>query len=449
MGLLKALTGAAGGVLADQWKEYFYCEFRDRDVLIQKGEKKVSGRSSNTKGSENVITQGSLVAVNEGQSAIIVEHGKVLDVVTEPGKYKYESNEEPTVFEGEVKSVLGKIGNRFTFGGEAPQDQRIYFINTKEMMGNKYGTATPVPFRVIDDNIGLDLIVSIRCFGEYSYKITNPGMFYANVAGNVKDTLSREEIDSQLKSDLLTYLQPAFAQLSSAKIHYHELPGHTIEIARALNDLLSQDWGQKRGIEIESFGISSISASEEDENRIKDLQKNAVFRDANMAAAYLAGAKADAMKAAASNPNAGAAMAFMGMNMAGNAAGGDLQGLYELGKQQNQMKEQLQAQAAGKAPEAEAKPQAADGWTCKNCNTAGNTGKFCVECGTPKPADGWNCSKCGTLNKGKFCMECGAPKPAGVPQYKCDKCGWEPEDPAKPPKFCPECGDPFDDGDIL
>lgn len=445
MGLIKAALGAAGGILGDQWKEYFYCEALPADVLVTKGEKKVSGRSSNRNGVDNIISNGSVIAIGTGQCMLIVEQGKVVDVCAEPGEYVYDMSTEPSIFCGDlgdnIKEVFKNIGKRFTFGGEAPKDQRVYFVNTKELIGNKYGTPSPVPFRVVDQNIGLDVDISIRCFGEYSYKITNPLLFYTNVCGNVGTDYTRDEIDGQLKTELLTALQPAFAKISDMGIRYSSLPGHTMELADALNDVLSSKWRDLRGLEIVSLGVSSVKASEEDEKMIKELQRNATFRNPNMAAAQLVGAQAAAMQAAASNQNAGPAMAFMGMNMANNAGGMNAQSLFQMGQQA-----QYQQPAPQAAPVQQAAP-AADSWTC-SCGAV-NTGRFCVECGNKKPEAvlGWTCS-CGAVNKGKFCPECGAKKPAGIPQYKCDKCGWEPADPTKPPKFCPECGDPFDDGDV-
>ena len=436
MDIIQAALGAASGVLADQWKEYFYCEAIPENVLVTKGVKRTGGRSSNTKGSDNIISNGSVIAVADGQCMIIVEQGKVVDLCAEPGEYTYDSSSEPSLFTGNlgqaIKDVFKNIGKRFTFGGEPAMDQRVYYFNTRELVGNKYGTPSPVPFRVVDNNIGLDVDIAIRCFGEYSYRIMNPILFYTNICGNVKTAYTRDQIDGQLKTELLTALQPAFARISDMGIRYSALPGHTQEMADALNDVLSAKWRDLRGIEIVSFGVSSVKASEEDEAMIKELQRNATFRNPNMAAAHLVGAQAAAMQAAASNENAGAAMAFMGMNMASQAGGVNAQSLYQMGAQQP---------AAAAAP-------AADSWTCPTCGKP-VTGNFCPDCGAKKPADDfWTCTACGTKNKGKFCTECGAKKPAGVPQYKCDKCGWEPSDPANPPKFCPECGDPFDDGDL-
>ena len=493
MGLIKAALGATGGVLADQWKEYFYCEAIPADVLAVKGQKKVTGRSSNKHGDENIITNGSLIAIADGQCMLIVEQGKVVDVCAEPGEYTYDMSTEPSIFCGDlgegIRSVFANIGKRFTFGGEAPKDQRIYYFNTKELTGNKYGTASPVPFRVVDPRAGIDIDIGIRCFGEYSIRLKNPLLFYTNVCGNVSEDYKTENIAGQMKTELLTALQPAFAKISEMGIRYSALPGHTLELADALNEQLSSKWRDLRGMEIVSFGVSSVKAEDEDEKMIKELQRNAAFMDPTRAAAHLVGSQGDAMKAAAANTGAGPAMAFMGMGMAGQAGGMNAQNLFQMGQQQQmqqqqmqqqqlqQQQMQMQQQAAQPAP---APAPAVQGWTCScgqsgitgnfcpNCGSkkpepkpAGDswkcacgatvTGKFCPECGSPKPAvadGGWTCA-CGAVNKGKFCSECGAKKPAGVPQYKCDKCGWEPADPKHPPKFCPECGDPFDDGDIV
>ena len=443
MGLIKAVKSAVGGVVADQWLEYFYCDSLDSDVLVTKGHKRQQGRGAgNNKGEDNIISNGSVIAVNEGQCMIIVDQGKVVEFCAEAGEFKYDTSTEPSLFCGSlgenIKKTFATIGKRFTFGGETAKDQRVYFFNTKEIMGNKYGTPNPVPFRVVDENIGLDIDISIRCNGEYSYHIVDPILFYTNVCGNVVNDYERSEIDSQLKTELMTALQPAFAKISAMGIRYSAVPAHTMELADALNEVLSEKWAQLRGLEIVSFGINTMKASEEDEAMIKELQKSAVLRNPNMAAATLVGAQAEAMKSAAANTSTGPMMAFAGMNMANMAGGMNAQNLFAMGGAQQQA-----------APQQAAAPQAAAaGWTC-SCGKAGNTGKFCAECGAPKPADeaGWTCS-CGAVNKGKFCSECGAKKPAGAPLYKCDKCGWEPEDPKNPPKFCPECGDPFDDNDI-
>ena len=404
MGLIKAALGSAGGVLADQWKEYFYCESMQADVLVTKAHKKVSGRSSNKHGSENIISNGSVIAVNDGQCMLIVEQGKVVDVCAEPGEYTYDTSSEPSIFCGGlgagVKAAFQQVGKRFTFGGEPPKDQRVYFVNTKELVGNKYGTPNPVPFRVVDMNIGLDMDITIRCFGEYSYQIANPVLFYTNVCGNVEQDYTREEIDGQLKSELMTALQPAFAKISEMGIRYSALPGHTQELSDVLNKVLSDKWDNLRGIRIVSLGVSSVKASEEDEAMIKELQRNAVFRNPTMAAAQMVGAQASAMQSAASNEKTGPAMAFAAMNMAANVGGANAQNLFTMGQQQAAQAQPMQPSAPAPVPQAE--------WTC-SCGTV-NTGKFCSECGSPRPAGPWTCS-CGTVNTGKFCSECVKPRP--------------------------------------
>ena len=438
MGLIKAALGSVGNVLADQWKEYFYCDSMAANVLVTKGKKRTSSRSSNTKGSDNIISNGSVIAVNEGQCMMIVEQGKIVEFAAEAGEYTWNSSSEPTIFQGGLEGLEGSwetLKRRFAFGGDTAKDQRVYFFNLKELVGNKYGPPAPIPFRVVDNNIGLDMDVSIRCNGEYSYKIADPMLFYKNVCGNVSQDYTRDQLDSQLKSEFLTALQPAFARISAQGIRYSALSGHTMELAQAMNEVLSGKWGATRGLAIVAVGVNSVTASAEDEATIKELQKSAVFRNTNMAAAHMVQAQAEAMKTAAGNKN-GAMMGFMGMNMAQSAGGFNANSLFQMGQQQS----------AAPAPAAPAAPAAdANTWKC-SCGAV-NTGKFCMECGASKPADGWVCS-CGAVNKGKFCSECGAKKPASEPLYRCDKCGWEPEDPRHPPKFCPECGDKFDDEDI-
>ncbi|MCR5511516.1 MAG: SPFH domain-containing protein [Lachnospiraceae bacterium] len=434
MGLISAALGAAGGVMADQWKEYFYCEALPETVIMTKGHKRESGRGSNN-GSDNIISNGSVIAVADGQCMIIVDQGKVTEICAEPGEFTYDSSSEPSLFTGNlgeaIKQTFANIGKRFTFGGEAPKDQRVYYFNTKELIGNKYGTPNPVPFRVVDERAGIDMDISMKCFGEYSYRVCDPILFYTNVCGNAAQDYKREQLDSMLKTELLTALQPAFAKISEMGIRYSSIPGHTTELADALNEVLSKKWRELRGIEIVSFGVSSIKADEEDEKTLKELQKAAAYTNPNLAAAAMVNATSNAMQTAAGN-SGGAAIGFMGMNMAQQAGGINAQNLYAMGAQQQQQ------QAA----------PAVAGWDCA-CGQKGITGNFCPECGAKRPeTSGWTCS-CGTVNQGKFCTSCGAKKPAGAPQYKCDKCGWMPEDPSNPPKFCPECGDPFGDEDLV
>lgn len=468
MGLIKAGMGALGGTLADQWKEFFYCDALDKEVLVVKGQKRTGGRSSNTRGNDNIISNGSGIAVADGQCMIIVEQGKIVEVCAEPGEFTYDSSTEPSIFSGSlgesIKETFRTIGKRFAYGGDTGKDQRVYYFNIKEIMDNKFGTPNPVPFRVVDSKIGLDVDVSIRCSGVYSYMIADPLLFYTKVCGNVEKEYTREEIDSQLKTEFISALQPAFGKLSDLELRPNQIVSHNTELEEAMNAALSTKWGELRGLKVVSIALGSVTLPPEDAEMIKQLQRTAVLQNPNMAGATLVGAQADAMKAAASN-SAGAMTGFMGMGMAMNAGGGmNAQNLFAMGQQQQAAQQQAAAAAPagswkctcgavvnGKfCPECGSKkpePVSADGWKC-SCGAV-VSGKFCPECGSPKPAeDGWTCS-CGTVNKGKFCQNCGTQKPAGVPQYKCDKCGWEPEKGVKPPKFCPECGDPFDDGDIV
>ena len=422
MGLIKAALGAAGGVLGDQWKEFFYCDSLDADTLMVKGQKKISafGRSSNTSAEDNIISNGSKIAVNVGQCMMIVEQGKVVELSNEPGEFIYDASSEPSIFTGDlktgVKEMLKKMGERFTYGGDTGKDQRVYYFNMKEILGNKYGTPNEIPFKSYDNVTGQVLTMRIRCFGEFSYHIMDPLLFYTNVAGNTEDRYDRSSIDSMLRTELRTALQPAFARLSGLKIDYTELPGHTMELADALNEILSKKWRELRGIEIVSFGVDSIKANEEDEEKLQKVQMGLSMAHPNIAMGVMTDATSDAMKLAAQNEGGmGAAMGFMGMQMAG-AAGSGMYG---------QMAEQARA-AQPLGPEA--KPES---WTC-SCGQTGNTGKFCMSCGKPKEmppaAKTWDCA-CGQKgNTGKFCMELRSAQASGVgrlalPLLRCAESG--------------------------
>ena len=445
MGLIKAGVGALGGTFADQWKEFFYCEALDKDVLVTKGTKRITSRSSNTKGNDNIISNGSGIAVADGQCMIIVEQGKVVEVCAEPGEFTYDSSTEPSIFAGSLgQSILDTfktVGKRFAYGGDTGKDQRVYYFNTKEIMDNKFGTMNPVPFRVVDSKIGLDIDVSVRCSGLYSYKIADPLLFYTNVCGNIQAEFLREEIDKQLKTEFISALGPAMGKLSDLEIRPNQIANHNIELEAAMNEILSKKWGELRGLKVVSVALNPIILTDEDAEIIKQAQKAAMYKDPTMAAATMVGAQADAMKTAAGN-SAGAMTGFMGMGMAMNAGGMNAQSLYEMGQQQK-------AQAPAPAPAQTQAPvnqtTTSNTWKC-SCGSEA-TGNFCPECGSKRPELGWTCS-CGNVNKGKFCTNCGTKKPVEAPLYRCDKCGWEPEDPKNPPKFCPECGDRFDDGDI-
>ena len=399
MGLIKAALGAVGGTLADQWKEFFYCEALPKEVMVVKGEKAIGKRSSNKKGSDNIISDGSGIAVADGQCMIIVEQGKVVDICAEPGEYTYDTSSEPSIFVGPlgegIKKTFQTIGKRFTFGGDTGKDQRVYYINTKELIDNKFGTANPIPFRVVDNNIGLDIDVAVRCSGVYSFKIADPILFYTNVAGNVAESYERDEIDSQLKTEFISALQPSFAEISKLGVRPSALPGYAEQLSEAMNLALSKKWGEIRGLKVVSIAMNPITLPEEDAELIKQAQRAAIMRNPNMAAATLVDAQSEAMRAAASN-EAGAMTGFMGFGMAQQSGGANAQNLFAMGQQQQVQQSQSSIQT---------------GWTCS----------------------------CGAQNTGKFCSNCGKQ----APLTKCSNCGYKPQDTNNLPKFCPECGKPF------
>ncbi len=443
MGLIKAATGAAGGTLADQWKEFFYCDALDNDTLMVRGKKRTDKRSSNTKGHDNVITNGSGIAVADGQCMMIVDQGKIVEVCAEPGEYTYDTSSEPSIFCGSlgegIKATFQTIGKRFTFGGDTAKDQRVYYFNTKEITDNKFGTANPVWFRVVDKRINLDKDIEIRCNGIYSFRMTDPLLFYTNVGGNVTDCYEKDQIAPQLKTEFVNALQPAFAKIAELEIRPSQIPAHSMEIGDAMNEVLTKKWSELRGISIVSVAFNPVTIKDEDAEAIKQAQNTAMYTDPSMMAATLGMAQAEAMETAAGNPN-GAMMGFMGMNMASGMNGGaNLQGLYNQGAERQQM---AQEQARQEQQMAQGQTTAAGSWTC-SCGTV-NEGKFCMNCGSPKPQQtgSWTCS-CGTVNQGKFCMNCGSPRPAAQEKCKCRNCGWEPSDQTNLPKFCPECGTPF------
>ncbi len=437
MGLIKAGVGALGSVLADQWKEFFYCDSLENDVLMVKGQKRIGGKSSNTKGSDNIISNGSGIAVADGQCMIIVEQGKVVEICAEPGEFTYDSSTEPSIFTGKlgtsIKESFKAIGKRFTYGGDTGKDQRVYYFNTKEILDNKFGTPNPFMFEVVNKRIGMSRTVQVRCNGIYSYRISDPILFYTKIAGNVTNEYRRDEIDMQLKTEFISALQPAFAKLTELELRPAQIPAHANELKDAMNEALKAEWTDRRGISVESIALNPITLTPEDMQKINQMEDAATLgSNPFMMAGRMTDAQANAMEAAAKN-EAGAMTGFMGVGMAMNATGGGFNAaqMYQAGVQQQQQ------QTASAAP--------VDGWKCACGATV--SGNFCTECGAKKPdAEGWTCS-CGAVNKGKFCSEWGQKKPEGAPLYRCDKCGWQPEDPKNPPKFCPECGDRFDESD--
>lgn len=439
MGLIRVAIDATRQVIQDQYLEFFECPSMPDDVLIVKGHKSTKGNTRNSN-IDDVISNGSLIIVNKGQAMAIVDNGAVVEFTAEAGPFVFDSSAEPSIFSGSLGQNVVKtfktIGRRISFGGHTGRTQQVYFFNTKLIKDNLFGTATPITFRAVDRNIGLDMDVHLSCHGSYNYQVVDPIMLFSNIAGNVEESYSRKDLDGTMKKEFIAAMRPSLAALSRLELRPSQVADHEPELAEELKKNLTQKWLEDRGIEIKEVNILSTEVPPDELKQISDLQKMATLRDPGLAAAKITEAQAEAMKTAAGNQG-GAMMGFMGMNMAQMAGGMNNQSLYQMAGQQQQ---QYQQPAPQSAP--------AQGWSCA-CGATGNTGKFCRECGKPKPAagEGWSCS-CGAVNKGKFCMECGKPKPAGAPLYRCDKCGWEPADPKHPPKFCPQCGDPFDENDV-
>ena len=322
MGLIKAVTGSVIGTILDTWKDYFVCDSLDNDTLMVRGTKKGYG------GSNDVITNGSGIVVNEGQCALVIEEGNILEVAAEPGSYTFDSSLSPSIFDGGLeglKNSFKEAVERFTFGGEVNKSQRVYYVNTKEIMDNRFGTPTPIPFRVVFDKAtGSEVEIAVRCNGEFTFRIVDPVIFYQRVAGNKAARFEKEDLISIMKSEMLDALNPTFGKLSDLGIRYSELPVHTTEIKEALREGLKTRWLENRGIVLDSITINSVTIPEADAEKIKNIQFAAVNKDPSMANATIVTATADALRDAAKNPN-GAATGFMNVNMANNTGASLLQ----------------------------------------------------------------------------------------------------------------------------
>jgi len=390
MGLIKAAKGAISTTLADQWKEYIYCDSLENDVLMKKGVCRVSERSSNTRQDSNVISDGSVIAVNEGQFMLIVEDGAIVDFSAAPGEYTYSTETEPSLFGSDgfdLKGMLEEIVERFKFGGQPGKDQRVYYINMKEILDQKIGIGN-VPFRDGE----FDFTMTMRGFGTYSFRIVNPLLFYKNVCGNSRSEYTLNELAAQMKVELQREVLPVFASLSEKKIPYDQIISHVDEICELLKERLTDEWDDIRGIELCSVAFSSIAPTTEDAKRISLMQESRVYKDVGLLGARLGTAQANAMEDAANNP-AGAITGFMGMNAAGSHSTAQLLNTI---------------QSVNEMPAIKPQGAKAGTWVCE-CGTE-NVTKFCGECGKPKPSTEWVCASCGTTNMTKFCGECGKPR---------------------------------------
>ncbi len=461
MGLIRAAKDSISTLLADQWREYFYCDTLPSDVLMRRGKK--HNPNNNNKGNDNVISNGSHIVVNEGQFMIIVEQGAVVDFCAEAGVFVYDTSSEPSLLYGDlgenIKNTFKNAWERFTFAGNIAKDQRVYYINKKDIRGNLYGTSTPIDFHIVHKKSGYEYDTVLKCNGEYVFRISDPLMFYKNVCGNVQDEFTKNDEECQLllnnmKRELVSKLAAALSPIAAKGIMPYEIGGYHDEICMNMQQQLSQIWEADRGIIVTSMTIvPNLSNDVRDE--LNRWNESMMYVSGSQALDATMNQRAvqnrDAINQFVGNSSLGGGangggtdpmsgvMGMMAMNMMGNMMGGN-----NMMPGNNMMNNAFAQQPVQQAPQMQAPVL---GWTCE-CGKSDNRGKFCEECGKPKPAAaGWTC-QCGSVNQGKFCQDCGTKKPEGAPLYKCDKCGWEPEDPAKPPKFCPECGDVFDDNDI-
>ena len=488
MGLIKLVMDTAGGVISDQFLEYFYCDTIDNNTLMVKGTKVQTARGQNNKASDNIISNGSKIVINEGQCMMIVDNGAIVEVSAEAGEYVFHNNTEPSIFAGKfgesIVASFKQFGRRFTYGGETGHDQRVYYFNTKIITDNKYGTASPIPFRVIDKNISLDIEIGIRSHGEFSYTLVDPIIFYKKLAGNVTDRYDKADLNKQLTAELVHAFQPAFTRVADQGVRYYQLTGNVDVISKETKKEL-ENWKEDYGVELDKLTLRSATASEKDQDMIKELQKNAVFRSADMAAAHLVSAQADAMKAAASNTSTGPMMAFAGMNMANAAGGANSTALYGMAQQQQMMQNQQyggyqqgmpqqgyqqgmpqQGYQQGQPQQGYQQGMSQQGYQQQGQPQQGYPQQGMSQQGQQAQPDGfvgqvggqtqvnatadkeWVCT-CGQHNTTKFCSNCGSKKPESTGGFKCDKCGWTPAPGAAAPKFCPNCGDIFDENDKI
>ncbi len=423
MGLIRAITAAAAGVAADQWREFFTCDSLSNDVLVAKGSMQTEGRGffRRNKASTDIITSGSVINVNEGQVALIVDNGKIVEFCAEPGKFKWDASSEPSLFggsffEGMVDSFK-KVGYRFTFGGDLGSQQRVYYVNTKEIMGNRFGTTTPMAY----DDPYYRTALYIRYFGQYSFKITDPVLFFSSIAGNIADVYTRETLVATCTDEFMTALDTALAMCASDGVKFSQLPTKQREIARYMSETLDSEWGMSRGLEVASVALAKVTPDDKSRERIEEFDSNVMHADPTAMTGGFAYAQMKAMKDAAAN-DAGAMNGFVGFGMAQNVMGG--------ANTQATLLENAKKMAEDK------KENKGEKRLCPECGAAVD-GKFCPECGAKYevPTD-WTCPTCGKTCSGKFCPECGAKKPEG---YTC-ACGYTSNTPIK---FCPECGKKF------
>lgn len=418
MGIIRAATEAIGGALADQWLEVLEPGDMGDQTVFASGVK--IRRGSNTKGTDNTVSNGSVIHVYPNQFMMVVDGGKVVDYTAEPGYYTVKSSALPSLFNGEFKDSLKESFNRIKYGGQTPTAQKVFYINLQEIKGIKFGTRTPVNY--FDSFYNAELF--LRTHGAYSIRITDPLLFYEQVIPKNASHVEISSVNEQFLDEFLEALQASINQMSAEGERISFVASKGTALSRHMADVLDEGWKRERGFEIMNVGIASISYDDKSQELINMRNQGAMLSDPTIREGYVQGAVARGMEAAGSNAN-GAMAGFLGMGAGMNAGGGFMGAASATNMQQMQMN------AAASQP---AKMAAAGSWTCK-CGAV-NTGKFCGECGSPKPvaAGTWTCT-CGTVNTGKFCSECGSPRPSDG-TWVCS-CGA-----VNTGKFCSECGKP-------
>ena len=428
MGIIKAVATAVGGALADQWLEVMEPGNMGDQTVFTSGVKIRKG--SNTKGTDNVVSDGSVIHVYPNQFMMIVDGGKVIDYTAEEGYYTVKNSSMPSLFNGQFKDTLKESFDRIRYGGESPRLQNVFYVNLQEIKGIKFGTRNPVNY--FDSFYNAELF--LRAHGTYSIKITDPLLFYAQVVPKNVNRVEISSINEQYMNEFLEALQASINQMSAEGERISFVASKGTVLSRHMSEVLDDDWKKNRGFEVMSVGIASISYNEESQKLINMRNQGAMLSDPGVREGYVQGAIARGLEAAGSNSN-GSMAGFMGMGVGMNAAGGFMGTASAANMQQMQMNANNQGSKSFQGANGSnlAGDRSAGAWVCR-CG-ATNTGKFCSECGNPKPvADTWVC-RCGATNTGKFCSECGSPKPDDG-SWVC-RCGA-----TNTGRFCSECGNP-------
>ena len=407
MGIIKAAADLVKGNLGDQWLEVYEAENMGDQTVFTRGVQ--IRRGQNTKGTDNTVSNGSVVHVYDNQFIILVDGGKIVDYTAEPGYYTINNSALPSMLNGQFGDSLSEAFKRFKYGGQTPTKQKVYFINLQEIKGIKFGTRQPVNY--YDSFYNAELF--LRAHGTYSIKITNPLQFYAEAIPKNTDHVEIDEINEQYLSEFLEALQSAINQMSADGIRISFVSSKARELGKYMAGILDEEWNQMRGMEVQAVGIS-ISYNEESQKLINLRNEGAMLSDPTIREGYVQAAAARGLEAAGSNAN-GAMAGFMGMGMAGNIGGSIVGNASSVNMAQMQMNQQAQnnmnqmnmGMGQMNQPNMNVQPQQTAGWTC-SCGQV-NSGKFCSNCGNPAPAADWTCS-CGQVNSGNFCSNCGKPR---------------------------------------